>query len=183
MSPGKRSPVIRTGLFLTGDQSHDGGKGEPSKTAPQRGVLIVPLNCASLVCGTGVLFHPRGVFIVLLPPSLKLWRDKQLRKLVCGTGVFVSPQRGVYCAASAVAEAMAGQAASQARLRHGFFVSPQRGVLIVLLPPSLKLWRDKQLRKLVCGTGGFIRTIRTESTSRYPRYPHNKSALRAGPPS
>ena len=32
VSPGKSSPVIRRGLFLTGDQSHDGGKGEPSKT-------------------------------------------------------------------------------------------------------------------------------------------------------
>ena len=29
-------------------------------------------------------------------------------------------------------------------------------LLVVRLPPSLKLWRDKQLRKLACRTGGFV---------------------------
>ena len=53
MSPGKSSPVIRTDLFLTGDQSRYGGKGEPSKTGVQSTLLLVPPNCAALVRGTG----------------------------------------------------------------------------------------------------------------------------------
>ena len=37
MSPGKLSPVIRRGLFLTGDQSHDGGKGGAVKNSTPEG--------------------------------------------------------------------------------------------------------------------------------------------------
>ena len=73
MSPGKSSPVIRKDLFLTGDQSQYGGKGEPSKTAPQRGVLLVPPNCAALVRGTGRFCLTKdngsGSSLLLVPPN------------------------------------------------------------------------------------------------------------------
>ena len=89
MSPGKRSPVIRTGLFLTGDQSQYGGKGEPSKTGVQSTLLLVPPNCAALVRGTGDFVSPqRCVFIV--PPDSTSFRR--------GTGGFICQrfrQRGL----------------------------------------------------------------------------------------
>ena len=58
VSPGKSSPVIRRGLFLTGDQSHDGGKGGAVKN---RGAKR-PFNCAAqLRCACsrhgGILFN------------------------------------------------------------------------------------------------------------------------------
>ena len=54
VSPGKSSPVIRRGLFLTGDQSHDGGKGGAVKNrgciAP---LLVVRLSFASSLAARG----------------------------------------------------------------------------------------------------------------------------------
>ena len=93
VSPGKSSPVIRRGLFLTGDQAHDGGKGGAVKN---RGAKR-PFNCAAQLnfvsSRHGKIYLPRqkvwSVLVVRLPPSLKLWRDKQLRKLACRTGGFV----------------------------------------------------------------------------------------------
>ena len=86
MSPGKSSPVIRTGLFLTGDQSHDGGRGEPSKTGAQSALFIVPPNSTSFRRGTGKFichvkkYGAQSALLVVPPNSAALVR---------GTGDFV----------------------------------------------------------------------------------------------
>ncbi len=167
MSPGKSSPVIRTGLFLTGDQSHDGGRGEPSKTGAQSALFIVPPNCAALVRGTRGFCLPDksdgealpGIPIIALglaargdfvsPQRCVFIVSPNCAALVRGTGKFICHVKkyGVQstlscCAASAVAEAMAGQAASQARLPHGV----QSTLLFVPL----------NCASLVCGTGDCV---------------------------
>ena len=126
MSPGKRSPVIKTGLFLTGDQSHDGGRGEPSKTAPQRGVSIVPPNSTSFRRGTG--------------------------KFICHVKKYGVQSTPSCCAASAVAEAMAGQAASQARLPHGGICFTR----IVRQTNSVQLRRTNKSALWAGGTGDCV---------------------------
>ena len=123
MSPGKRSPVIRTGLFLTGDQLQYGGKGGAVKN---RGANH-PLTCAArLNCVSS-----RHVKIYL-PRQKVLGANHPLTcaaQLNCVSSRHVKiylPRQKVrgakhpfHCAASAIAEAMAGQAASQACLPHG----------------------------------------------------------------
>ena len=126
MSPGKSSPVIRMGLFLTGDQSHDGGRGEPSKTGVHSTLLFVPLNCASLVCGTG--------------------------KFICHVKKYGVQSTPSCCAASAVAEAMAGQAASQARLPHGGICFTR----IVRQTNSVQLRRTNKSALWAGGTGDCV---------------------------
>jgi len=72
VSPGKSSPVIRRGLFLTGDQSHDGGKGGAVKNSTPKGCFncAAQLRFACLRHG-GFLFHPRGVFYLCRPTQLR----------------------------------------------------------------------------------------------------------------
>ena len=69
-----------------------GVRGEPSKTGAQSALLLVRLSFASSLTARGDLFV---------------------------TQKGGDAKRPLTCAASAVAEAMAGQAASQARLPHG----------------------------------------------------------------
>ena len=75
----------------------NGGKGEPSKTGgAKHPFLLCRPTALRFVAARGIyLSHQKGVEckaplpVVRLPPSLKLWRDKQLRKLACRTGGFV----------------------------------------------------------------------------------------------
>ena len=53
----------------------------------------------------------------------------------------------------------------------------QSALLLVRLPPSLKLWRDKQLRKLACRTGGFCFTQIVRQTNGVQLRHTNKSAI------
>ena len=116
MSPGKSSPVIRTGLFLTGDQSQYGGKGESSKTGAQSALLLVPPNSAALVRGTGRFCLTKdngsGSARLLVPPNcaalvrgtgtgIDAFRrakgyggTSNIATLVCGTEKFTCPAYG-----------------------------------------------------------------------------------------
>ena len=133
-----------------------GVRGEPSKTAPQRGVSIVPPNCAALVRGTGGFCFTR---IVRQTNSVQLRRTNKSALRAGGTGKFICHVKkyGVQstpscCAASAVAEAMAGQAASQARLPHGGICFTR----IVRQTNSVQLRRTNKSALWAGGTGDCV---------------------------
>ena len=138
--------------------------GSRQKQGVHSTLLFVPLNCASLVCGTGGFCFTR---IVRQTNSVQLRRTNKSALWTGGTGKFICHVKkyGVQstpscCAASAVAEAMAGQAASQARLPHGGICFTR----IVRQTNSVQLRRTNKSALWAGGTGDCLpqgRTLRT----------------------
>ena len=93
---------VQSTLFIVPPNCAALVRGTGDFVSPQRCVFIVPPDSTSFRRSTKrfICHAKRGgvqsaLLLVRLLPSLKLWRDKQLRKLACRTGGIVSPQRGV----------------------------------------------------------------------------------------